>query len=70
MENIISEGGRGYGKSAADYSAMIESGNYPPIVKSFQQHELNQLWSAGNRMAAVKKLQDILEPKRPGKTLL
>lgn len=64
MENLNT------GASAADYSAMIEGNNYPDTVNSFQQNDINQLWAKGNRMGAIKKLQDILEPKRGGKTLL
>lgn len=58
------------GYSAADYTRMIEDKNYPASVNSFHQNEINEMWASGRRMGAVKKLQDILEPKRVGKTLL
>ena len=63
-------GGRGYGKSAAQYTQIIESGQYPSSVGLSQQNELSKLWNEGKRMDAIKKLQDILEPARGGKTLL
>ncbi len=70
MENVINVGGRDWGKTAASYSKMIDDKSYPASVNSFQQNEINILWDKGNRMAAIKKLQDLLEPKRVGKTLL
>ncbi len=58
------------GYTSADYTRMIEGKHYPSAVNSFQQNEINILWEKGNRMAAIKLLQDLLEPKRVGKTLL
>ena len=69
-KHIISAGGRSWGRSAVDYTGMIENKNYPSSVNSFQQHEINKLWDSGSRMAAVRKLQELLEPARGGKTLL
>lgn len=57
-------------KGMHQYSEMIVSKNYPPQINSFQQNEINSLWERGATMAAVKKLQDLLTPQKPGKTLL
>ena len=66
----ISVGGRSTGKTAKVYSEMIASGNYPSEVSQFQQNEIKQLWQKGSVMQAINKLQSILEPQKPGKTLL
>jgi hypothetical protein len=64
-------GGRSWGKTATTYSKIIESGDYPNAVNSFQKDEITKMWAAGNTYGAIQKLQSILEPiTKPGKTLL
>lgn len=57
----ISVGGRSTGKTARNYSEMIASGNFPEQINSFQKQEIIKLWMTGSTMAAVQKLQSILE---------
>jgi hypothetical protein len=70
LKKTIEIGGRGYGKSATQYTQIIESGQYPLSVNSFHQNELAKMWKDGKRMEAIKYLQDIIEPARSGKSLL
>jgi hypothetical protein len=61
LPHEISLGGRGAGKTARNYSEMIASGNFPSQINSFQKDEIIKLWMTGSTMAAVQKLQSILE---------
>lgn len=70
IKNEVLIGGRGGGKMALYYTGIIQSGEYPAQVNSFQANEINTLWATGKTMAAVQKLQSILEPVKAGKTLL
>jgi len=70
-EQNINVGGRSWGKTATAYSKIIENGDYPNAVNSFQKDEISKMWAAGNTYGAIQKLQSILEPiTKPGKTLL
>lgn len=55
---------------AKDYSQMIADNAYPETINIFQKNEINTLWQSGKTMQAINRLQSILEPTKPGKTLL
>lgn len=58
--------------SSQDLHTMIQSGNLPSFLNSFQRNRIIELYKSGDTFGAVRKLQGLIEQQntKPGKSLL
>lgn len=58
--------------SSQDLHQMLQSGNLPSYLNSFQKQRIIELYKNGNQWDAIRKLQGLIEEQmtKPGKTLL
>lgn len=58
--------------SSQDLHSMVQSGNLPSFLNSFQKDRIIQLYKEGKTFDSIRKLQSLIDAQmtKPGKTTL
>lgn len=56
--------------SSQDYHRMIQSEDFPSSLTASQKERIKELYSKGHTFDAVRKLANLMQGTKPGKTTL